>query len=57
MLDFYADYHLNLGNDELMVFGKGSNLLDEEVRGHTSFLKHLAPEPGRGFRVGARHTY
>ena len=57
MLDAYADYHFNLGSSELLIFAKGSNLLDEEVRNHTSFLKNFAPEPGRGFRVGVRYTY
>ena len=57
MLDVYADYHLNLGNGELLIFAKGSNLLDEDVRNHTSFLKNFAPEPGRGLRIGVRYTY
>ena len=54
MLGAYADYHFNLGNSELLIFAKGSNLLDEEVRNHTSFLKNFAPEPGRGLRIGVR---
>ena len=32
----------------------GSNLLDEEARPHTSFLKELAPLPGRGIEFGVR---
>ena len=57
MLDIYADYHFDLGNSDLLVFAKGTNLLDEEVRNHTSFLKNYAPEPGRGVRVGIRFNY
>ncbi|MEM7672364.1 MAG: TonB-dependent receptor [Verrucomicrobiota bacterium] len=36
------------------VFVRGSNLLDEEIRHHTSFLKDLAPLPGRNVTLGAR---
>ena len=31
---------------------KATNLLDEEIRHHTSFIKDQAPEPGRGVSVG-----
>jgi iron complex outermembrane receptor protein len=57
LLDLYADYHLKVGNGELLIFAKGSNLLDEEIRNHTSFLKNFAPEPGRGVRLGIRYLY
>ncbi len=57
MLDIYADYHFEVGNGDLLVFAKGTNLLDEEIRNHTSFLKNFAPEPGRGVRVGLRFNY
>ena len=36
------------------VFLDGSNLLDEEARVHTSFLKDVAPLPGRGVAFGVR---
>ena len=36
------------------VFVDGHNLLDQEARPHTSFLKDLAPLPGRGFVGGVR---
>ena len=36
------------------VFVDGSNLLDEEARVHTSFLKDVAPLPGRGVAFGVR---
>ena len=36
------------------VFLDGSNLLDEEARVHTSFLKDVAPLPGRGVGFGVR---
>ena len=36
------------------VFLDGSNLLDSEARPHTSFMKDLAPLPGRSFGAGVR---
>ncbi|WP_242108471.1 TonB-dependent receptor [Luteimonas aquatica] len=36
------------------VFLDGSNLLDKEARAHTSFLKDVAPLPGRGVSGGVR---
>ncbi|HUH89513.1 MAG TPA: TonB-dependent receptor, partial [Lysobacter sp.] len=36
------------------IFLDGSNLLDKEARPHTSFLKDLAPLPGRGVAFGVR---
>lgn len=41
----------------LEAFLKGNNLLDEEARVHTSFLKDIAPLPGRGVLVGVRGTF
>lgn len=54
LVSLYADYHLHLSGQEVVVFAKGNNLLDEEVRNHTSLLKNFAPEPGMGFEVGVR---
>ena len=42
------------GGNAWEVFLDGSNLLDEEARPHTSFLKDLVPLPGRGFAFGVR---
>jgi len=48
-------YTFELGNGvDLTVFARAENLLDEEIRHHTSFLKDLAPLPGRNFTLGAR---
>lgn len=38
----------------LELFVDGTNLLDEEARPHTSFLKDLAPLPGRSLSAGVR---
>jgi iron complex outermembrane receptor protein len=41
-----------MGNGQLRLFLDGRNLTDEEVREHASFLKDIAPSPGRSFRAG-----
>ncbi len=58
LLSLYGDYHWNLANDsEVKIFFRADNMLDEEVRNHASFLKHYAPEPGRGYTLGLRFDY
>jgi iron complex outermembrane recepter protein len=39
------------------VFFRLENLLDEEARNHTSFVKDLAPLPGRHARAGLRLAF
>jgi iron complex outermembrane receptor protein len=39
------------------IFAEGRNLTDEEAREHTSFLKDIAPLPGRSVRVGLAWTF
>lgn len=41
----------------LTLFLRANNLLDEEIRHHTSFIKDLAPLPGRNFTIGARLAF
>ncbi|CAA9890959.1 TonB-dependent receptor [Candidatus Methylobacter favarea] len=41
----------------LMLFAKGSNLLDQNIRNSTSYLRNFAPEPGRGAEIGIRISY
>ena len=43
---------LRLGKLEADLFLRASNLLDREIRPHTSFLRDLAPLPGRSFSSG-----
>lgn len=45
------------GKRELTLFAKANNLLDEEIRFHTSFLKEVAPLPGRNLTVGLRYEF
>ncbi|MEO0975276.1 MAG: TonB-dependent receptor, partial [Pseudomonadota bacterium] len=39
------------------LFLRGTNLLDEEARRHVSFVKDLAPLPGRNFTLGLRGRF
>ena len=40
------------GDANLSFFIRGSNLLDEDARRHTSLVKEIAPLPGRNFSIG-----
>jgi iron complex outermembrane receptor protein len=53
LLDFYASYELPRGGgDAPVLFLTARNLLDEQIRNSTSFLRHYAPEPGRSVTIG-----
>ena len=54
LLNASVDYHATLFAGEATVFGKINNLLDEEIRNHTSLLKDVAPEAGRSVELGLR---
>lgn len=57
LVDASVSYRLNVGMQELTVYLKGQNLTDQDVRVHTSFLKDLAPLPGRSLAVGVRGRF
>lgn len=42
---------------QVAFFVKGSNLLDEDARRHTSLVKEIAPLPGRNFALGVRAVF
>lgn len=42
---------------EWFLFLRGTNLLDEEARQHTSSLKDIVPLPGRALNAGVRLTF
>jgi iron complex outermembrane receptor protein len=56
-LDIHAGYTFEFSGAELTAFARGTNLFDEEMRRHTSFLKDQAPLPGRSALVGLRGTF
>ncbi|MEJ2415724.1 MAG: TonB-dependent receptor [Exilibacterium sp.] len=57
LVNLYTDYHFAASDRGAVVFIKGNNLLDEEIRNHASFLSNHAPEPGRGFELGIRYQF
>jgi iron complex outermembrane receptor protein len=58
MLNAQIGYTLTLSHDvDARVFLRGVNLLDEDARRHTSFLKDRAPLPGRSALAGVRVTF
>ncbi|MGZ0078905.1 TonB-dependent receptor [Methylomonas sp. EFPC1] len=58
LLNVGANYQVRAYKDaKLMVFAKGNNLLDQNIRNSTSYLRNFAPEAGRGAEVGFRVSY
>ncbi len=58
LLNIGANYQLKAYKDaKLLVFAKGNNLLDQNIRNATSYLRNFAPEAGRGAEVGFRVSY
>ena len=45
-------YEFDLGGTRLELFLNGKNLTDDEQRYHTSFIKDVAPQPGRMVEAG-----
>jgi iron complex outermembrane receptor protein len=53
LLNLGGEYRLPTAEKlELILFARATNLLDQTVRYSTSFLRQVAPEPGRGAQVG-----
>ncbi|WP_372783398.1 TonB-dependent receptor [Litorivivens sp.] len=57
LVELAGDYHLTLNNVEMTLFVKARNVLDEEIRSHTSLLKNYAPEAGRNIESGIRLSF
>ncbi|AMK75288.1 MULTISPECIES: TonB-dependent receptor [Methylomonas] len=58
LLNVGANYQIKAYKDaKLMLFAKGNNLLDQNIRNSTSYLRNFAPEAGRGAEVGLRISY
>ncbi|HZH43401.1 MAG TPA: TonB-dependent receptor [Lysobacter sp.] len=54
LVDAHIAWHVDTGAGAWELFLDGNNLTDEEARPHTSFLKDLAPLPGRNLSFGVR---
>jgi len=44
-------------DSKLLFYLRGNNLLDQNIRNSTSYLKNFAPEPGRGVQLGFQISY
>lgn len=44
-------------DDALKISLRGTNLLDQEIREHTSFRKDTSPQPGRGLGIELEWTF
>lgn len=56
-IDAGVDYTLDSENGELLLFLKGRNLGNEEIRLASSYLRGFAPEAGRSMEVGMRYRF
>ena len=50
-------YHFSLGRVAYELFARGTNLANEDARLSTSFLKDIAPLPGRNLTFGLRASF
>jgi len=57
MVDASVSYRLPMGSIDVTLFLKAENLGDTEALFHTSFIKDIAPRPGRNFTVGIRGEF
>lgn len=57
LLDASVSYRFAVGSSQLTAYLKGQNLTNELVRVHTSFLKDIAPLPGRSVALGVRGSF
>ncbi|UTW44986.1 TonB-dependent receptor [bacterium SCSIO 12696] len=56
-VDANISYKLNAAGGDHTLFLKVGNLLDEQIRHSTSFLRNEAPAAGRHIQVGIRTTF
>lgn len=58
LLNTGLNYQIDTGSDSrLLLFAKGNNLLNQNIRNATSYLRNFAPEAGRGAEIGFRLSY
>jgi iron complex outermembrane recepter protein len=50
-------YHFDTANGNWLIFLKANNLLDQEIRNSTSFLREIAPEPAQSLELGIRMSF
>lgn len=57
LVNVFAAWRFKLGRADAELFGRASNLGNATARAHTSFLKDIAPLPGRDFTAGLRLAF
>ena len=58
LLNLNTHYHIeNFKKADMVIYAKGNNLLNENIRNAASFLRNFAPEAGIGAEVGIRINY
>ncbi|MGB3724625.1 MAG: TonB-dependent receptor [Glaciecola sp.] len=57
LLDVNASYFTEVKDLSTELYLRARNITDEEARVHTSFLKDLAPLPGRALELGVRMQF
>ncbi|WP_299002862.1 TonB-dependent receptor [uncultured Shewanella sp.] len=57
LLNTALTYHMTLDDKDMMLYVKGSNLLNQNARPHTSLLKDYAPLMGRSFMIGMNYEF
>lgn len=57
MLNAEIAYKFGSSPNSVEIALRGLNLLDQEARNHVSFLKEIAPMPGRGAMISLRATF
>ncbi|MEP0354277.1 TonB-dependent receptor [Paraglaciecola sp.] len=54
LVDASVSYDIPVFNQDIALYLKGNNLTNTEARVHSSFIKDVAPRPGRNISVGVR---
>jgi iron complex outermembrane recepter protein len=58
LLNLGAQYHIaSIANSDILLFANGKNLLNENIRNSTSYLRNFAPDAGRSAELGIRVSY
>lgn len=58
LLNVAVQYQVTaFGTTKILAFAQGNNLLNDNIRNSTSYIRNFAPEPGRGALLGVRMSY
>jgi iron complex outermembrane receptor protein len=58
LLNLNTHYHIeDFKKADMVIYAKGNNLLNENIRNSASFLRNFQPEGGIGAELGIRISY